>query len=278
MALPPPCLRKMKLQHRSAVLLCLGIPRTSQVDDTLAETGAWPLSLPFLQQGLRRDDRLHHAADGQALLARLRSRRASQMGRLRGLYEHVIADTPANAAQPPSPPQPPVPITTDLPGVSKRCPPADGCLTPPEEAWRSPPHVHRRVGDAGHGHIDSSLHCTCSAEEQAVPPSCTSKLHCSGGGRPPPCCRSTRRGAAIDTGSYLRFQGGPSSACRGLKGPALGSPCSRPGCLLSKKPAAWCPCTGYRRTWGCQTTRRLMLLQRVPITPPPRPQPCCNSQ
>ncbi|XP_065294842.1 uncharacterized protein [Dermacentor albipictus] len=118
-SLPPPRLRKLELQHRSAIRLCHGVPRTSQVAATLAEAGALPLSLLFLQQGLRHIDRLHHAADGQALLTRLRSRPASHMGRLCGLYKEVIGDTPGNAVQPRLPHRPPIPISTELPGVSK---------------------------------------------------------------------------------------------------------------------------------------------------------------
>ncbi|XP_075543846.1 uncharacterized protein LOC142578333 [Dermacentor variabilis] len=119
-ALPPARLKKLELQHRAAIRLCLGAPRSSQVAATLAEAGAWPLSLLLLQQGLRHVDRLHHAPDGSALLSRLRSRPHSQMGRLCGLHEEVIGRPPANNAQLPPPQRPPIPITTELPGVSKR--------------------------------------------------------------------------------------------------------------------------------------------------------------
>ncbi|XP_037579371.1 uncharacterized protein LOC119462097 [Dermacentor silvarum] len=88
-ALPPPHLKKLELQHRAAVRLCLGVPRNSQVAATLAEAGAWPLPRLLLQQGLRHIDRLHHAADGAGLLTRLRSRPSSQMGRLCCLYEEL---------------------------------------------------------------------------------------------------------------------------------------------------------------------------------------------
>ncbi|XP_072142920.1 uncharacterized protein [Dermacentor andersoni] len=119
-ALPPARLKKLELQHRAAIRLCLGAPRSSQVAATLAEAGAWPLSLLLLQQGLRHVDRLHHGPDGSALLSRLRSRPHSQMGRLCGLYEEVIGRPPANNAQLPPPQRPPIPITTELPSVSKR--------------------------------------------------------------------------------------------------------------------------------------------------------------
>ncbi|XP_054933470.2 uncharacterized protein [Dermacentor andersoni] len=119
-ALPPARLKKLELQHRDAIRLCLGAPRSSQVAATLAEAGAWPLSLLLLQQGLRHVDRLHHGPDVRALLSRLRSRPHSQMGRLCGLYEEVIGRPPANNAQLPPPQRPPIPITTELPGVSKR--------------------------------------------------------------------------------------------------------------------------------------------------------------
>ncbi|XP_070392586.1 uncharacterized protein [Dermacentor albipictus] len=118
-ALPPPCLRKLGLQHRSTMRVCLGVPRTSQVAAILAEAGTWALSLLFLQQGLRHVDRLHHAADDHPLLTHLRSRPASHMGRLCGLYKEVIGHTPANAVHPRPPHRPPIPISTGLPGDLK---------------------------------------------------------------------------------------------------------------------------------------------------------------
>ncbi|XP_070384135.1 uncharacterized protein [Dermacentor albipictus] len=150
-ALPPPRLRKLELQHRSAVRLCLGVPRTSQVAATFAEGGAWPLSLLFLQQGLRHIDRLHHAADGQALLTRLRSWPASHMGRLCGLYKEVIGDTPANAVQHRPPHRPPIPISTELPGVSMNCSPA--CALQQTAASL----LQERLGDHLHIFVDGSV-------------------------------------------------------------------------------------------------------------------------
>ncbi|XP_075526583.1 uncharacterized protein LOC142558319 [Dermacentor variabilis] len=78
-ALTPARLKKLELQHRAAIRLCLGAPLSSQVAATLAEAATWPLSLLLLQQGLRHVDRLHHGPDGSALLSRLRSRPQSQM-------------------------------------------------------------------------------------------------------------------------------------------------------------------------------------------------------
>lgn len=123
-ALPPRRLEKLELQHRAAIRLCLGVPRSSQIAATLAEAGAWPLSLLFLQQGLRHVDRLHHAPDGRGLLRRLQSRPSSRMGQLCRLYEEVVGNPPPNAVQLPPPQRPPVPIATELPGISKRRSPA----------------------------------------------------------------------------------------------------------------------------------------------------------
>ncbi|XP_070395503.1 uncharacterized protein [Dermacentor albipictus] len=150
-ALPPPRLRKLELQYRSAISLCLGVPRTSQVAVTLAEAGAWPLSLLFLQQGLRHIDRLHHPADGQALLTRLRSRQASHMGRLCGLYKEVIGDMPANVVQPRPPHRPLIPTATELPGVSKN--PSPACALQQTAASL----LQERLGDHLHVFIDESL-------------------------------------------------------------------------------------------------------------------------
>nr|XP_050045999.1 uncharacterized protein LOC126542928 [Dermacentor andersoni] len=116
-ALPPDRLKRLELQHLAAIRLCLGAPRSSQVAATLAEVGAWPLSLLLPQQGLRHVDRIHHGPDGSALLSRLRSLPHSQMGRL---YEEVIGRPPANNAPLPPPQKPPILITAKLPGVCKR--------------------------------------------------------------------------------------------------------------------------------------------------------------
>ncbi|XP_075540141.1 uncharacterized protein LOC142575064 [Dermacentor variabilis] len=113
-------LKKLELQHRAAIRFWLGAPRSSQVDATLAEAGAWPLSLLLLQQGSRHVDCLHHGPDGSALLPRLRLQPHSHMGRDCGLYEKVIGRPPANNAQLPPPQRPPIPMTTELPGVCKR--------------------------------------------------------------------------------------------------------------------------------------------------------------
>nr|XP_050031042.1 uncharacterized protein LOC126527297 [Dermacentor andersoni] len=90
-ALPPARLKKLELQHRAAI-----------------------------SRGYAMLTGFHHGPDGSALLSRLRSRPHSQMGRFCGLYEEVIGRPPANNAQLPPPQRPPIPITTELPGVSKR--------------------------------------------------------------------------------------------------------------------------------------------------------------
>ncbi|XP_070395567.1 uncharacterized protein [Dermacentor albipictus] len=150
-ALPPPCLRKLELQHRPTIRVCLGVPRNSQVAATLAEAGTWPLSLLLLQQGLLHIDHLHHAADGQALLTYLRSRPASHMGRLCGLCKEVIGDMPAHVVQPRSPHRPPISISTELPGVSKNR--SATCALQQTAASL----LQERLGDRLHIFVDGSV-------------------------------------------------------------------------------------------------------------------------
>nr|XP_037285064.1 uncharacterized protein LOC119177995 [Rhipicephalus microplus] len=84
--------------HREALRAILGLPRSSPVATTLAEAGEWPVSLRMLQRALGHIDRLHCAADGAALLARLRSLSRSRMGGLIPFYNQMVPDPPISVA------------------------------------------------------------------------------------------------------------------------------------------------------------------------------------
>ncbi|XP_037558020.1 uncharacterized protein LOC119435164 [Dermacentor silvarum] len=83
-------LRRLEQLHRGFIRSVLGLPRTSQIAATLAEAGAWPLSLLLQQRGLLPIDRLAHATDGERLLTRLASRPSSRMGSLVDTYLAVV--------------------------------------------------------------------------------------------------------------------------------------------------------------------------------------------
>ncbi|XP_037503740.1 uncharacterized protein LOC119378788 [Rhipicephalus sanguineus] len=109
--------------HRGAVRTILGLPRCSPVAATLAEAREWPLTLRMLQRALGHIDRLHRAADGAALLKRLRSLPGSRMGGLLPLYHQMVPDPPAPVASPPPHHRPPE-VHLHLAGATKRRTPA----------------------------------------------------------------------------------------------------------------------------------------------------------
>ncbi|XP_037505979.1 uncharacterized protein LOC119382352 [Rhipicephalus sanguineus] len=109
--------------HRGAVRTILGLPRCSPVAATLAEAREWPLTLRMLQRALGHIDRLHRAADGAALLERLRSLPGSRMGGLLPLYHQMVLDPPAPVASPPPHHRPPE-VHLHLAGATKRRTPA----------------------------------------------------------------------------------------------------------------------------------------------------------
>ncbi|XP_054920212.1 uncharacterized protein [Dermacentor andersoni] len=73
------------------------------------------------------------------------------MGRPCGLYKEVIGDTPANAVQPRPPHRPPIPISTELPGVSKNRSPT--CALQQTAASL----LQERLGDHLHIFFDGSV-------------------------------------------------------------------------------------------------------------------------
>lgn len=117
--LSPTRLRRLEQLHRGFIRSVLGLPRSSQIAATLAEAGAWPLSLLLQQRGLLHIDRLAHAPDGEPLLTRLASRPSSRMGSLVETYQTVVGQVPPAVRLPP-PHERPLVICTSLEGHSKR--------------------------------------------------------------------------------------------------------------------------------------------------------------
>ncbi|XP_037515483.1 uncharacterized protein LOC119391904 [Rhipicephalus sanguineus] len=115
--------RQLEGLHRGAVRSILGLPKCSPVAATLAEAGEWPLSLRMLQRALGHIDRLHRAADGRALLERLRNQPGSRMGGLCLLYHQMVPDPPVPIAPPPPHHRPPE-VHLGLEGATKRRTPA----------------------------------------------------------------------------------------------------------------------------------------------------------
>nr|XP_037287166.1 uncharacterized protein LOC119180127 [Rhipicephalus microplus] len=109
--------------HRKALRTILGLPKCSPVAATLAEAGEWPLSLRMLQRALGHIDRLHRAADGRALLERLRNQPQSRMGGLCQLYHEMVPDPPVPVASPPPHHRPPE-VHLFLDGATKHRTPA----------------------------------------------------------------------------------------------------------------------------------------------------------
>ncbi|XP_049270066.1 uncharacterized protein LOC125757867 [Rhipicephalus sanguineus] len=109
--------------HRGAVRTILELPRCSPVAATLAEAREWPLTLRMLQRALGHIDHLHRAADGAALLERLRSLPGSRMGGFLPLYHQMVPDPPAPVASPPPHHRPPE-VHLHLAGATKRRIPA----------------------------------------------------------------------------------------------------------------------------------------------------------
>ncbi|KAK8765302.1 hypothetical protein V5799_032088 [Amblyomma americanum] len=89
-----PCWKKLELQHRKSLRVCLGLPENSQCAATLAEAGAWPLELQAARRALNHLDRLHHAPDGGSLLQRMRSHPRSRMGAALLEYEQLTQGPP----------------------------------------------------------------------------------------------------------------------------------------------------------------------------------------
>ncbi|KAL1436893.1 hypothetical protein MTO96_049285 [Rhipicephalus appendiculatus] len=105
------------------------------------------------------------------------------MGTLCRLYKEIFESLQANAIQPSPRQRPPVPVTTELPKVTKRhsstCALIHMAASLRHESRANQLHVY--VGHPEHLFINGSLRHLCAAEEQNVPSTSTRELdHCRG--------------------------------------------------------------------------------------------------
>lgn len=119
--------RQLEGDHRKGVRACLGLPRNSQCDRTLAEAGVWTLEMTAEQRALGHIDRLRRAEGGGPLLQRLRTHRHSRMGRMLARYEQVVGTTDLGPSS--RPPDLAAELHLEIPGLrSKRRTPHCGLL------------------------------------------------------------------------------------------------------------------------------------------------------
>ncbi|KAH9384908.1 hypothetical protein HPB48_026938 [Haemaphysalis longicornis] len=136
--LTPATWRKLELQHRAALRLCLGLPNHSRIIETLAEARSWPLQSLATRYGLNFIARLKLAPDGHTLLERFRQRPHSQAYQLLTTYEE-LRDAGVH-------------IDTTIPGVrSKRATPP--CALQQEVACL----LHERYAGAVKMYTDGSV-------------------------------------------------------------------------------------------------------------------------
>ncbi|XP_072145145.1 uncharacterized protein [Dermacentor andersoni] len=152
--------------HRRVLRMCHGLPRSSRIAETLAETGAWPVSLTADLRALGHLERLSRAPDAGPILFLLRSLRQSRVGTVCELFDSLVVDTPP---VPPSWPPPhqraPLHVRLDLPGVrSKHRTPL--CAVQQEAAAR----IEDDLGGRTHLYADGSVLVDGSAAAACVAP------------------------------------------------------------------------------------------------------------
>nr|XP_054921490.1 uncharacterized protein LOC129382122 [Dermacentor andersoni] len=152
--------------HRRVLRMCHGLPRSSRIAETLAETGAWPVSLTADLRALGHLERLSRAPDAGPILFLLRSLRQSRVGTVCELFDSLVVDTPP---VPPSWPPPhqraPLHVRLGLPGVrSKHRTPL--CAVQQEAAAR----IEDDLGGRTHLYADGSVLVDGSAAAACVAP------------------------------------------------------------------------------------------------------------
>ncbi|XP_070384815.1 uncharacterized protein [Dermacentor albipictus] len=152
--------------HRRVLRMCHGLPRSSRVAETLAETGAWPVSLTAYLRALGHLERLSCAPDAGPILSLIRCLLQSRVGTVCELYDSLVVDPPP---VPPTWPQPhqrtPLHVCLDLPGVGSehRMP---LCAVQQEAAAR----IEADLGGMTHLYADDSVLSDGSAAAACVPP------------------------------------------------------------------------------------------------------------
>ncbi|XP_037558190.1 uncharacterized protein LOC119444269 [Dermacentor silvarum] len=120
-SLRPHLWRHIDWNHRRVLRMYHGLPRTSRLAETLAETGAWPVSLTADLRALGHIERLSRALDDGHTLSYLRGLPKSRVGKLFELYDSLVVDAPATpAAWPPPNQRVPLRVCLDLPGVRSK--------------------------------------------------------------------------------------------------------------------------------------------------------------
>ncbi|XP_037558009.1 uncharacterized protein LOC119435145 [Dermacentor silvarum] len=113
--------RHIDIDQRRVLRMCHGLPRTSRVAETLAETGAWPVSLTADLRALGHIERLSRAPGAGPILSCLRELPKSRVGKLLELYDSIVVDAPATPADwPPPNKRVPLRVCLDLPGVRSK--------------------------------------------------------------------------------------------------------------------------------------------------------------
>ncbi|XP_049518152.1 uncharacterized protein LOC125943281 [Dermacentor silvarum] len=120
-SLRPHLWRHIDCDHRRVLRMCHGRPRASRLAETLAEAGAWPVSLTADLRALGHTERLSRAPGAGPILSCLRGRPKSRVGKLFKLYDSLVVDASATPEAWPPPNQPvPLRVCLDLPGVRSK--------------------------------------------------------------------------------------------------------------------------------------------------------------
>ncbi|XP_072145070.1 uncharacterized protein [Dermacentor andersoni] len=152
--------------HRRVLRMCHGLPRSSRVAETLAETGAWPVSLTADLRALGHLERLSCAPDAGPILSLIRCLPQSRVGTVCELHDSLVVDPPpVPPTWPPPHQRTPLHVCLDLPGVrSKHRTPL--CAVQQEAAAR----IEDDLAGMTHLYADGSAFSDGSAAAACVAP------------------------------------------------------------------------------------------------------------
>ncbi|XP_070395457.1 uncharacterized protein [Dermacentor albipictus] len=152
--------------HRRVLRMCHGLPRSSRVAETLAETGAWPVSLTADLRALGHLERFSSAPDAGPILSVIRCLPQSRVGTVCELFDSLVVDPPpVPPIWPPPHQRTPLHVCLDLPGVrSKHRTPL--CAVQQEAAAR----IEDDLGGMTHLYADGSVLSDGSAAAACVAP------------------------------------------------------------------------------------------------------------
>nr|XP_050030530.1 uncharacterized protein LOC126526717 [Dermacentor andersoni] len=160
--------------HRRALRVCHGLPRSSRVAETLAETGAWPVTLTADLRALGHLERLSCAPDAGPIRSLIRCLPQSRVGTVCELYDSLVVDPPpVTPTWPPPHQRTPLHVCLDLPGVrSKHRTPL--CAVQQEAAARIEDDLGGRTHLYANGSVlsDGSAAAACVAPELGITKQC----------------------------------------------------------------------------------------------------------